>query len=105
MTTLTPWFEGKIHKPVRPGVYQVRSPGKSPDITGFRNWNGETWSRWYSTAERADSAGHSPAPLEYQSPDWRGVQFTEALVSDLLVEVLRHLTESLGGVRPASVTT
>lgn len=68
---LTPWFDGKLHKPARPGVYMQRSGG-GRDI-GYQRWDGERWYMWCRTAE---FAARSPwAALEsFQNDNWRGLR-------------------------------
>ena len=68
---LTPWFDGKLYKPKRPGVYMLMSCSS----VGYQRWDGVTWSSWY---EDVDGAANCPldsyAAKSYQNDNWRGLR-------------------------------
>lgn len=67
---LTPWFDGRKHKPVRPGVYMLKCGG-GYDI-GYQHWNGKYWSTWCTTIAGA-ARQEDRAAYTYQNDDWRGL--------------------------------
>ena len=70
---LTPWFDGKRHKPARPGVYMLRC-GRGTFV-GFQKWHGTAWSPWADSAETA--ARYTPnnvASPPHQHDNWRGLR-------------------------------
>ena len=69
---LTPWFDGLLHKPARPGVYMRRLG----DYVVYGWWTGSAWRRWFwKAAEAANDALRSKgAPPKCQNPDWRGLR-------------------------------
>lgn len=69
---LTPWFDGKLHKPARRGVYMQMSG--SGHEAGYQRWNGKVWSSWYSTPELAARAPRKDcASPTSQNDNWRGL--------------------------------
>lgn len=67
---LTPWFDGRIHKPARPGVYQQKS---ATGWVGYQHWNGKKWSVWCTTAAQAYAQRGGFASPRHQNDDWRGL--------------------------------
>jgi hypothetical protein len=67
---LTPWFDGRLHKPARPGVYMQRNANGR---IGYQRWDGESWYLWISTAEIAAKQIQAVAHY-YQNDDWRGLR-------------------------------
>lgn len=67
---LSPWFNGREHKPARPGVYMQMS-GAS---VGYQKWDGIKWGPWCSEADRAERTREGDyASDTYQSDNWRGL--------------------------------
>ena len=70
---LTPWFDGKTHKPVRRGVYGLMCGGLH-DLYGYQYWDGKTWRGWRLSIADAFKARYLAAVDDkYQNDDWRGV--------------------------------
>jgi hypothetical protein len=66
---LTPWFDGRVHKPTRPGVYMLMCGfGK---VLGYQRWDGEFWNLWYRTPEMANIVTFRAAS---QNDNWRGLR-------------------------------
>ena len=94
MTTLTPWFDGKIHKPVRPGVYQVRLPGACV----YRHWDGKTWGLWYFTAALVNERGVHPIRETLVQDDWRGIcKSREDIGEEFLERMAEHMRKEIAG--------
>lgn len=74
---LTPWFDGRLYKPARPGVYMQRLyPGSG--IIGFQYWNGRLWSAWRSDPQSAFDERDFLVSHRFQKHDWRGLKEEEA---------------------------
>jgi hypothetical protein len=69
MQKLTPWFDGKLYKPVYPGVYQQLNGDKQ---LGYQRWDGRLWYAWYESVERA-AKSIGPAARGFQNDNWRGL--------------------------------
>ena len=68
---LTPWFDGTLYKPARPGVYMLMS-GSS---VGYQRWDGVEWSSWYLDVDGAANGRlDSYADTHYQNDNWRGLR-------------------------------
>ena len=67
---LTPWFDGKLYKPVHPGVYRQMS-----DLSiGYQKWDGVAWGPWKENVEEAARCKHGEYAMGfYQNDDWQGV--------------------------------
>ena len=91
MTTLTPWFDGKIHKPARPGVYQVRLPSSCV----YRHWDGKTWGFWHSDADSAGGTKRRPHRDYHAQDDWRGICKPELSVTGFLERMAEHLRDEM----------
>lgn len=64
----TQWFEPH-QKPVRPGVYQRRSP--EGGYCFYSYWNGEFWGLYeFTTKSAAKCKDH---PSAFQQSEWRGL--------------------------------
>lgn len=70
----TPWFNGRIHKPEGPGVYQLCSG--SGNSLGYQYWDGAAWHTWCGTVDEAHLERFSPPVCnEAQQDDWRGLTY------------------------------
>lgn len=67
---LTPWFNGKLYKPARPGVYQLESG--CGERLGYQKWDGDKWYEWCETVEQA-SLSDWVIIYSHQNDDWRGL--------------------------------
>jgi hypothetical protein len=65
--TMTPWFPKKI-KPVREGVYMIRTPGKNP-YTYQCKWTGSKWVSSYVEPEDFDTTE------EIKIKEWQGIAY------------------------------
>ena len=67
---LTPWFDGKLHKPVHHGVYR-----QMQNLTlGYQKWDGVAWGPWKENAEEAAECKPGDyAMWFYQNDDWQGI--------------------------------
>ena len=70
MIEFTPWFDGRLHKPARPGVYQQRN---AHDVIGYQHWNGARWGAWCRSAAEAKEQRGSYVHPAYAHDDWRGL--------------------------------
>lgn len=70
---LTPWFDGKQHKPARPGVYQLLC-GLRKDI-GYQYWDGRFWHGWHKTPDEAEKSRW--IACGYENDNWRGLRAQE----------------------------
>ena len=93
MKNLTPWFDGKIYKPVRQGVYQ----GRFFSAIGFRHWDGETWGNWFCDYADAAERKHRPAIYLRQTDDWRGIYKPEPPIEAFLERMGKHLRKEVKG--------
>ena len=91
MKNLTPWFDGKLYKPVRPGVYQSRF---FSDI-GFRHWDGKTWGNWFFRQNDAARRKHRPAAGAGQTDDWRGICKPDLSMTGFLERMAEHLRDEM----------
>jgi hypothetical protein len=67
---VTPWFDGRSHKPSRPGVYQQMSGS----MLGYQYWDGSVWWGWAETISTAHAMRKgTPASPCYQTDNWRGL--------------------------------
>ena len=67
---LTPWFDGKLHKPIYLGVYKQMF---GPDI-GYQKWDGVAWGPWKENVEAAAKCKPGEYAMGfYQSDDWQGI--------------------------------
>lgn len=64
----TQWF-GPNTRPVRPGVYQRRSPEGGYNFYSY--WNGKSWGLYEFTAPRA--VRYKDNPSAFQDTEWRGL--------------------------------
>lgn len=67
-TKLTPWYPPEI-KPVREGVYEVKSV-RRPDFTLFSYWTGQNWLCAAFSKIKASEAEHNSI---YPKKTWRGL--------------------------------
>ena len=74
--TLTEWFPKKV-KPVREGMYMIRTPGKN-SYTYQAKWNGKIWTSSYSEDELKIKEW---AGITYD-PDWDPVAELEKICKD-----------------------
>lgn len=71
MSEYTPWFRHEV-KPLRVGVYQVRTVSAGYLDHGFAHWDGRSWSWAFETVEAA--AARNPCRRgAYQAKEWRGL--------------------------------
>lgn len=70
---LTPWFDDRMTKPARPGVYMLMDGnGKQ---AGYQKWDGVAWGPWHMTAESAaKTKAGDYAKAEFQRDPWRGLR-------------------------------
>lgn len=67
---LTPWFDGRKYKPVRPGVYQQKN---YYGTLGYQYWDGSRWGFWCATAAQAYDQRGKFVPAIYHNDNWRGL--------------------------------
>ena len=68
---LTPWFDGKKHKPARRGVYMLMS-GNS---LGYQKWDGQGWLPWSSDVLHAAAYKDGEyVSQQYRDDNWRGLK-------------------------------
>ena len=70
---LTPWFDGKVEKPARSGVYmQMNGYG---NMEGYQYWDGAFWHSWCYSVEFADRSRKRSdrASSQFQNDNWRGL--------------------------------
>ena len=70
MMKLTPWFDGRTTKPVRPGVYQSCCVG---GLDGYRYWDGQAWGWLAMTVGDAMRTHHHTTPGLFLTGQWRGI--------------------------------
>lgn len=90
----TPWFNGAIYKPSRPGVYQQRAG--SGDKIGYQYWDGEYWYSWslnVKGAKHSYSIGDRASEM-YQDDDWRGITGITVPKKYSIVKVIAQTVET-----------
>ena len=65
-TYLSQWFDGSLHRPWEPGVYQ-RQIGRA---TMYGRWDGK---QWYAARNTAKAAWSVPIVSYTQVASWRGL--------------------------------
>ena len=73
---LTPWFDGTLYKPARPGVYVSKYKGYVGYYVGYRLWTEMAWGFWFWDLKDAvdDPWNAVCAPSAEQDADWRGLR-------------------------------
>lgn len=70
-TRKTPWFPPHVH-PVRPGVYETKSPSLGNDPGWYSYWNGKQWGSASPFPDYAYGLRKSRSP--WQNRAWRGLK-------------------------------
>ena len=69
---LTPWFDGKLYKPARPGPYMLLSGSRG--AIGYQMWDGHKFGHWFESLHDAVWRSRDGDCAVTQNDNWRGLR-------------------------------